>query len=438
MSERVAREPSPVRSGVVHTALSLAVFTGVAALAGTVIHLFGDASAASPARQIALFAPNDGQQPHLKTRFASTDGNVRTVVGAGERQTAYAGQDETTAENASSPSLGVDYDKDGTARVVKASASAGDADMVRINGVSVKAGRSWQETRELKSLARAPITTVSERTSLGYLPKISDDGRTPAGTYARPFANPENRPTVSIVVGGLGINWRHTKSAIEELPPEITLSFAPTTGNLQNWIDQARAAGHEVLIELPMEPYDFGREAPSANTLYTSNDSDEMNRRLKHLLSRGTGYFGVTNYQGSKFATDPTATAAFADALKARGVAFIEDGTLSSSSSFTRAADKTGLRFRQSDTVIDARPDGSEIETKLLELETIALEGGHSLGTGMAYPITIDILKEWTDSLEEKGILLAPASSVTKAARPAPETVDTADISDETGGQAGG
>ncbi|WP_300391716.1 divergent polysaccharide deacetylase family protein [Henriciella sp.] len=434
MSDRVARDPSPFRSGVAHTALSILVFSGLFAVAGAAIHLSGEASEASPARQIALFEPAGPDRPQLKTRFASSDNAARPVIGgaSGEAADNDAGQ----AQEASSPNLGVDYANGGT-KVVNASASTGEADTVRINGVSVAAGRSWQETRELKSLSRAPISAVTERTSLGYLPKIAEDGRTPAGAYARPFANPEDRPTVSIVVGGLGINYTHTKSAIEELPPEVTLSFAPTARNLQGWINQARAAGHEVLLEVPMEPYEYGRERPHSHVLDADLTPEQNAGRLDYLMSRASGYFGITNYQGSKFATDEASTSYLSQLLSDRGVAFVEDGSLSRSS-FDKAAEEKGLRYRRADNPIDARPDGEEIESKLLELESLAMENGSSLGTGFAYPITIDILKEWTARLDEKGIVLAPASSATRTLKKEASAIDTALLDASEGGQQGG
>lgn len=427
MSDRAVKDPSPLRSGIVHTSLSFVAFASLAAVAGTAIHFTGEPSAASPAQQIALFEPTGIDRPQLKTRFASTDDAVNPAA----RQIASVDTDAEDLglyDTGDEPSLGVDY-ADG-AKVVRASMSQGDADTVRINGVSVSSGQSWQETRDIKSLPRAPISSVSERTSVGLLPAISEDGRTPAGAYARPFANPENRPTVSIVLGGLGINYTHTKSAIEELPPEVTLSFAPTARNLQGWIHQARAAGHEVLLEVPMEPYEFGRERPHPQALYGSLSESELTGRLDYLMSRATGYFGVINYQGSKFATDEAATTKIAEALSGRGVAFVEDGSLNRST-FSAAASQTGLRYRQANTPIDARPDGSEIENRLLELEALAHENGASLGSGFAYPITIDILKAWTDQLDEKGIILAPVSAVTKGGpKPAkaenPASVDTA------------
>ena len=52
----------------------------------------------------------------------------------------------------------------------------------------------------------------------------------------------------------------------------------------------------------------------------------ETVRKLEWLLSRATGYFGLTNYLGSRFVATPGAMTAFSGALKARGLAFIDDG----------------------------------------------------------------------------------------------------------------
>ena len=97
-------------------------------------------------------------------------------------------------------------------------------------------------------------------------------------------------------------------------------------------------------------------------------------------------------------------------------MALVEDGSLARSN-FPDAASSAGLRFRRADTPIDVRPEGEDIQARLLELETLALENGSSLGSGFAYPITIDLLKAWTEQLDGKGVVLAPASVVTRINR---------------------
>jgi polysaccharide deacetylase 2 family uncharacterized protein YibQ len=56
-----------------------------------------------------------------------------------------------------------------------------------------------------------------------------------------------------------------------------------------------------------MEAYDYPNVDTGPQTLVTSAKAEENVRRLSILLGKATGYFGVTNYQGAKFATDSAA-----------------------------------------------------------------------------------------------------------------------------------
>jgi len=76
---------------------------------------------------------------------------------------------------------------------------------------------------------------------------------TPLSAYKRPFSAGSGKRPVSIIIGGLGVNRSLTNQAINELPADVTLSFAAHAPGLQNWINQARAKGHDVFIEPPME-----------------------------------------------------------------------------------------------------------------------------------------------------------------------------------------
>lgn len=449
MAAKAFREPSPLRSALKHSVLSFAtVGLALTAMAGG-IHIWGSDDTSSPVRQIALFETEAPAitTPQLKTRLASSDVPTRRIAAPAFNEEDSAPPFVTDAMiargEAGTPDLGVDY-VDGVSRVVKvAAASATPADIpsvaerpaVRINGISVSSGQSWQESRSTLALPRAPVSAVAERTPLGTLPRISDDGRTPAGVYARPFANTEGRPTISIILGGLGINRTHTRSAIDELPPEVTLSFAPGTRDLQGWIDQARAAGHEVLLEVPLEAYELSSGPAHPQSLTTTMQKAQIESRLSALMASASGYFGLTNYQGGRFLRSPESVTHLARLTAARGLAFVEDGSLPRSAMDTVAIDAP-LRFRRANFPIDTQPHGGDIQERLLELETLAIDKGSSVGSGFAYPVTIDILKAWTDTLPAKGIVLAPASAATHTRPAATPVRETASIDQQAGGQA--
>lgn len=253
-------------------------------------------------------------------------------------------------------------------------------------------------------LAQAPIAGLTAPgPGGGPLPIIGADGRTAAEAYARPF-KANGRPKVSVVIGGLGLNAQTTRAAIETLPGEVTLSFAPYAEGLQGWIDLARAHGHEVLLETPMEPADYPANDPGPYTLIAANRPEDTVRKLEWLMSRATGYFGLSNYLGARFVESDPAMATFNAVLKARGLAFVDDGL---------AARRAGPIPRASaDRVIDDELSATAIDAQLRALENGAASRGQSLGSGFAYPVTISQVRIWAAGLQARGLQLAPASAL--------------------------
>jgi uncharacterized protein len=253
------------------------------------------------------------------------------------------------------------------------------------------------------SLVQAPVAGLYQPSPVGPLPVIGPDGSTPAKAYARPFQD-TGKPKVAMVIGGLGLNARATRQAIETLPADITLSFVPYAEGLQGWIDLARANGHEVLLETPMEPVDYPQNDPGPYTLMANDPAPATAKRLEWLLGRASGYFGLTNYLGGRFLASDGAVTGFTGALRQRGLAFIDDGTARGRGG--------GLPRASAERIVDGDLDGGSIKGQLTALEQSALTRGQALGSGFAYPVTLEQVKAWADGLGERGLQLAPASAV--------------------------
>ena len=253
-------------------------------------------------------------------------------------------------------------------------------------------------------LTPAPIAGLTAPGAGGLLPVIARDGRTPFAAYARPFT-PNGKPRIALVVGGLGLNAAATRAAIARLPPEVTLSFVPYADGLQQWIDQARAAGHEAVLEAPMEPVDYPNNDPGPLTLLAKAPAAETVRRTEQLLARATGYFALTNYLGGRFLASDGGMGAFMNVLKARGLGFVDDG---------QAARRGGggAPRGSADTVIDQDLSGEAIDRQLASLEAAALSRGGALGAGFAYPVTVEAVVKWAAGLPARGYQLAPASAM--------------------------
>jgi uncharacterized protein len=253
-------------------------------------------------------------------------------------------------------------------------------------------------------LPKAPIAGLSVATPDGPLPIISANGLAASSAYARPFKS-DGRPMVALIVGGLGLNPATTRAAIEQLPGEVTLSFVPYTTNLQNWIDEARAHGHEVLIEMPMQPVNYPDNDPGPLTLLANANPNDLTSNLNKVLARATGYFGVINYQGGAFLKDKVGVTSFMNTLKMRGLTFVDDG---------QARNLQGAWGRASaERIIDDQITGPAINAQLTGLETSARGHGTALGAGFAYPVTLAVALKWTQGLDKKGLQLVPASAIT-------------------------
>jgi uncharacterized protein len=256
---------------------------------------------------------------------------------------------------------------------------------------------------------------VIEKSPQGALPRIADNGLTPMRAYAVPVAA-GNRPRIAVVISGLGISARSTAAAINILPPGVTLAFAPYANDAQRWVALARQKGHEVLLEVPMEPYDFPDSDPGQYTLRTGVGEDLNTRKLTWSLSRFTGYVGVTNLLGGRFLSEAGAVEPMFTALTRRGLLFFDNGSATRSVAPEVAA-RVGIPFRQASLTIDSIQAAMEIDHRLSDLESEARSKGSAVGAGFLYPVTVDRVNQWSRSLAGRGLVLAPISSIVAPAK---------------------
>lgn len=259
------------------------------------------------------------------------------------------------------------------------------------------------------------LPDLSEETNDGPIPRISATGQTPFSTYSRPIdaAAAANLPKIAIVVTGLGINEQGSLDAIDDLPDEATLAFAPYGKTLTTTVAAARAAGHEVLLEIPLEPFDFPQNDPGPQTLLTGEPPRANLDKLFWLMARFGGYAGVINNMGARFTASATDFSPVMEELGTRGLGYLDDGSSNRSLARQLAAGNK-VPFSRADLTIDANPSRQSILAALASLEAKALENGQAIGIVSALPISVAAIAEWSRELEAKGILLVPASALMK------------------------
>lgn len=255
-----------------------------------------------------------------------------------------------------------------------------------------------------------PRPELIEASSYGPLPRISANGERPLSAYARPAGDiSAGAVRIAIVVGGLGVDKDSTASAITQLPADVTLAFAPYDRNMTADVAAAHAAGHELLLQIPLEPLNYPSIDPGQNTLTVDASEDQNRGRLRWLLGRMAGYVGVMNYLGARFTADQQAMEPVLRELASRGLLYVDDGSSPRSATEVAAGRAPFLR---ADIVLDADLTEDAVKAQLDSLASIAKARGFAIATATAFPLTVKAIADFASTAAGKGIVLVPVTAL--------------------------
>lgn len=259
-------------------------------------------------------------------------------------------------------------------------------------------------------VAMRPNDELLEESPFGRLPIISADGLKPMDQYARPWSGARGT-RIAIVVGGLGLSQTGTQKAIKELPPEVTLGFAATGNSLQRWMQEGRREGHEVLLQIPFEPFGYPGTDPGPDTLLVSDPAKINLERLHRSMAKITNYTGVMNYLGARFMADDKALEPVLRDVGQRGLLFLDDGSSAQSrSGIIAKAMSTPVGF--ADLQLDDQVNDAAILRKLDDLERIARRNGSAIGVASAFDESVAAISKWSVEAAARGIEIVGVSAL--------------------------
>jgi polysaccharide deacetylase 2 family uncharacterized protein YibQ len=264
------------------------------------------------------------------------------------------------------------------------------------------------------ALAEAPMNDLARQTAMGLLPIRAADGRTPWQSYARPFKADDKRPRIALVVVGLGLDPTATTAAINALPADITLAFSPYAPGLPSQMAAARAAGHEVMIDVPMEPTDFPARDPGPLGMLTIQGPADNVSRLETLLGKGVGYIGVISRMGSKFTASPDAMRPVLEALGQRGLLYVN--STPGAAGLTGNAD-VAVPMAEAILSVDQNLFAAAIDGRLAYLLEAAKARGRVIAVVNPTPLSFARVIAWSQGLGDKGVVLAPVSAAVSGSK---------------------
>ncbi|MGV1957026.1 divergent polysaccharide deacetylase family protein [Agrobacterium sp. 22-214-1] len=259
-------------------------------------------------------------------------------------------------------------------------------------------------------MATRPNEELLEETAFGRLPVVGADGLRPMEQYARPWSGARGT-RVAIVVGGLGLSQTGSQKAIRELPPEVTLGFAASGNSLQRWMQEARRQGHEILLQIPLEPFGYPGTNPGPYTLLAGDPAKVNIDRLHRSMAKITNYTGIMNYLGGRFLAEQAALEPVMRDIGKRGLLFLDDGSSAQSLS-GGIAKAISAPQGFADILLDGEVTEAAILRKLDELERIARRNGQAIGVASAFDESVAAISKWSREASGRGIEIVGVSAL--------------------------
>ena len=282
--------------------------------------------------------------------------------------------------------------------------------------------RAYEEAlpKEVYQPSAQPVPILRQpqvqETTTGMTVVAPLDGATKASQppwlrYAVDVPALEEGPLIAIVIDDMGVDRIHSAQAINLKSP-LTLSFLTYAGDLAHQTGMARTNGHELMLHVSMEPMSSAVD-PGPNVLLTGLDDDELRRRLDWGFSRFSGYVGINNHMGSKFTADSKAMELVIDAVKRRGLLFLDSRT-SAQTVGAKLAKRMDVPLAERNIFIDNVNKIDDVNARLFEVEKFARRNGFAIAIGHPRQATIEALKVWLEDVQSRGFRLVPVSTIVK------------------------
>lgn len=220
---------------------------------------------------------------------------------------------------------------------------------------------------------------------------------------------------IAIVIDDMGVDRKRSQKVIDLKGP-LTTSFMTYAHDVADQAKESRQHGHELLVHFPMEPQSPNID-PGPDVLRTTMSSDQIEKRLDAGLSRFSGYVGINNHMGSKFTEYAPGMTEVMKVLKKRGLLFLDSRTTAKSVGIDLAA-KYGVPHADRHVFLDNQQNVAAILKQLAHVERIARKIGYAIAIGHPHDTTIQALKQWLPTLQAKGLVLVPLSTIVRTHTP--------------------
>jgi len=233
-----------------------------------------------------------------------------------------------------------------------------------------------------------------------------------AGKTVRNGQEAKTGNMIAVIIDDIGHDLSMVNKIIGMNIP-VTLSILPYRPYSIDAANKAKINGLEVILHLPMEPYEYPEKDPGEGALFTHMAKGEIIDLLEEHIEAIPGILGANNHMGSRFMESEEKLTIIFSELKKRNLFFVDSYTTNSSMG-GRVAKKIGIRYASRNVFIDNNGryrDTFEILNNLIKnrdrWQTLIL-------IGHPYESTVRAIMKIIPLLKSKGIGIVPLSTLMK------------------------
>lgn len=224
-----------------------------------------------------------------------------------------------------------------------------------------------------------------------------------------PYFGPH--PVIAVVIDDMGDNVRRTRD-ISSLRAPLTASFLTYPPHIESQVAKSLAAGHEIMVHVPMQPK--SNVNMTSDILTVEMTPDEVLHNFRKMLTKFHDIKGINNHMGSRLTEDRPRMEEIMKELKKRELFFLDSKTTPHSVGDV-VARQYGVDYATRNVFLDNTNELNYILKQLAQTERVARKNGYAIAIGHPKSQTYEALKQWLPTLEQKHIKLVHLSRIVSA-----------------------
>jgi hypothetical protein len=209
---------------------------------------------------------------------------------------------------------------------------------------------------------------------------------------------------IAIIVDDFGHQDPALISGFCSLKQPVTLSVFPWHENAIRIAEQAAAAGHGVMVHLPMEPIDYPNRDPGPDAIFEGDSEERIRMLTRKALTAVPHARGMNNHMGSRVTESREAIREVLREVRSLGFFYIDSMTSPRSVAY-QVAQEMGVASRRNAAFLDLRENERAVGAELKALAVRARLEGTAVAIGHAKETTLAVLERELPELAAEGFV---------------------------------